>query len=160
MTSALLPNGRYEIRDATMAELIETAWGISAEEIVGGPSWLESERFDVTAKVPAGAERANPGLMLRSLLMERFQLKAETESREIPVFGLVRSGDPVKLREEEAPGPSNCRRSSGGTPGSIVMTCRDTTMAELARRVRGWAPGMIDRPVVDLTGLAGAWDFP
>jgi uncharacterized protein (TIGR03435 family) len=153
MSSALLPNGRYEIRNATMADLIETAWGISAEEIAGGPSWLESDKFDVAAKVPAGADRSSLGLMLRSLLVERFQLKARTENREIPVFGLVRNGGPVKLREAESSGPSGCQRSV------VVVTCRNTTMAELARRVRGWDPGLIDRPVVDLTGLEGAWNF-
>jgi len=54
--------GRYEIRFATMLDLIRTAYGIEAERVVGGPTWLESDTFDVIAKTPEGttAETAKP----------------------------------------------------------------------------------------------------
>jgi len=46
--------GRYEIRLATMVDLIGAAWGIDAERVVGGPNWVENDRFDVFAKAPDG----------------------------------------------------------------------------------------------------------
>src|SRR5262245_38781151 len=46
--------GRYEIRNATMLDLIRTAYTVGADEILGGPSWLEYDRFDVVALLPPG----------------------------------------------------------------------------------------------------------
>src|SRR5262245_53871663 len=47
-------NGRFEIRNATMLDLVRTAYGVEPEKVVGGPTWLTSDRFDVIAKVAAG----------------------------------------------------------------------------------------------------------
>src|SRR5215475_12342077 len=55
MTGGVLRGSRYEIRNATMVDLIKTAYGVENDSIVGGPSWLESNRFDILAKAPAGA---------------------------------------------------------------------------------------------------------
>ena len=63
-------NGRYEIRRATMVDLIRTAYGIEADKVVGGPHWLEMNRFDVVAKVPASANRETVMPMLQTLLAE------------------------------------------------------------------------------------------
>src|SRR5690349_2397150 len=65
-------NGRYEIRRASMLDLIRTAYGIEADKVVGGPHWLEMNRFDVVAKVPPNASRETVMPMLQALLAERF----------------------------------------------------------------------------------------
>src|SRR5579862_6861887 len=72
-TSAKSPNpfartgptrgGRYEVKTATMVDLIRLAYGFSADKILGGPSWLEMDRFDVVAKVPAGSTPETQKLM-------------------------------------------------------------------------------------------------
>src|SRR5687767_5380972 len=67
-------NGRYQARNATLLDLVATAHGVSAEKVVGGPSWLELDRFDVLAKVPAGGPVADVKPMLKALLAERFGL--------------------------------------------------------------------------------------
>ena len=52
MRGGVIRGGRYELRNATMVDLISTAYGIDAEKVLGGPNWLESDRFDVIAKTP------------------------------------------------------------------------------------------------------------
>src|SRR5262245_57678252 len=47
-------NGRFEIRNATMLDLVRTAYSVEPEKVVGGPTWLTSDRFDVIAKVASG----------------------------------------------------------------------------------------------------------
>src|SRR3954447_3134587 len=58
MINGGIHEGRYEVRNATMWELIKTAYGVTDEKLFGGPSWLETDRFDVIAKVPAGGSAA------------------------------------------------------------------------------------------------------
>ena len=60
MQGGVLRAGRYELRQATMLDLIKTAYGVDPDKVVGGPSWLESDRFDVIAKAPpeTSAERS------------------------------------------------------------------------------------------------------
>src|SRR5690348_10062454 len=50
---ARVRSGRYEVKNATMIDLIRTAYDYQADKIIGGPSWLEMDRFDVIAKLPA-----------------------------------------------------------------------------------------------------------
>src|SRR5947207_12464879 len=66
--------GRYQFRNATMLDLIVSAYGVEPEKVLGGPSWLETDRFDILAKAPASATNAAAKLMLRSLLGDRFKL--------------------------------------------------------------------------------------
>src|SRR5262245_65133095 len=47
--------GRYQFRNATMVDLIASAYGVEADKVVGGPNWLEYDRFDILAKAPASA---------------------------------------------------------------------------------------------------------
>src|SRR5438552_1562767 len=47
--------GRYEMKNATMVDLIRIAYGFDPDKVLGGPNWLELDRFDVTAKLPAGS---------------------------------------------------------------------------------------------------------
>src|SRR5262249_37327582 len=67
MTGGLLRGGRYEIHRANMVDLIRTAYGVNAENVVGGPSWLETDRFDVIAKAPASTPPDRVRLMLQTL---------------------------------------------------------------------------------------------
>src|SRR5580693_2782331 len=47
--------GKYEVHNATPADLIRTAWGVGADKVVGGPDWLDTQRFDLIATAPAGS---------------------------------------------------------------------------------------------------------
>src|SRR6185437_6668917 len=89
MDGGLMHGGRYELRRATMIDLIQTAYGISADKIVGGPNWVEMNRYDIIAKTPADATSANAKLMLRSLLAERFALVVHNDKKPLPAFALT-----------------------------------------------------------------------
>src|SRR3954463_12707664 len=71
MTGGVLRGGRYDLRNATMLDLIATAYSISDRDlVVGGPAWLERKRFDVAAKAPQETSPAAVRLMLQALLAD------------------------------------------------------------------------------------------
>lgn len=83
--------------DATMQVLVQYAYGVQPFQIVGGPNWLTTARYDIDARAGATADRDQLFLMLQSLLEERFQLKTHRETRTLPVFTLVPTREGVKL---------------------------------------------------------------
>src|SRR5215467_1903836 len=178
-------NGRYEIKNATMLDLVRTAYGFNPDTIVGGPNWLELDRFDVIAKVAAGTEVDAQKAMLRSLLEDRFKLVARKETKPVPTWVLSVSKQP-RLKEADGSGQSGCRIPDTGNappgeggirlfrmeqdgrqsqinlgPGGVVQyTCRNMTMTAFAaelRRMLGVQVGQ--ESVIDETGLSGAWNF-
>jgi uncharacterized protein (TIGR03435 family) len=84
----VLRNGKYVNRDATMLNLIEAAYGVSEDSIAGGPAWLNSEVFDLVAKVPDGTTPAQANLMLQALLADRFKLVISNGTRPVPRYVL------------------------------------------------------------------------
>src|SRR5439155_11181712 len=74
MRGGLISGGRYELHTASMVDLIKTAYGVDAESVFGGPSWLDSDRFEIIAKAPPKSSEADRQLMLQALLAERFKL--------------------------------------------------------------------------------------
>jgi uncharacterized protein (TIGR03435 family) len=158
----VLRGNRYELRNATMLDLIRTAYDVPAPRVTGGPSWLEWNRFDVAGLAPAGTQPAVLKDMLKALLVERFALKAREDSTTTPGFALKVGPGTPKLKASTA--AANCQGQGRPEPSGIPaqhLTCTGTTMAGLAEqlpRVAGaYFPGA--QPVVDETGLAGAFDF-
>jgi uncharacterized protein (TIGR03435 family) len=168
--------GRYEVRQASMLDLIRMAYGVDPERVYGGPSWLEMDRFDVFAKTPGASNAQSRALMLQALLADRFHLVVHTDNKPMAAFALAVAKKPL-LKEAEGSGDTGCKfdfqntqqppPSPGGGPAAIalpvfVYTCHNTTMAALASGlldVPGAAQYFGNRPVVDQTGLQGAWDF-
>ena len=114
MTGGILRAGRYELRKATMVDLIRTAYGVDADSVIGGPSWLESDRFDVIAKAPPTTSTETVKLMLQALLADRFKLVVHTDSKPVAAFVLSAGKGKPKLKESEgsaAPDASPNRRS-------------------------------------------------
>jgi uncharacterized protein (TIGR03435 family) len=168
-----------------MLDLIRTAYGFGADTISGGPNWLELDRFDVTAKMPSAAEPEAQKAMLRSLLAERFKLVVRQDTRPIATWVLTAGKQPHLKEAEGAPGAAGCKiqEASGpptegvgrlysmnpdGTttivnlgPGGIIQyTCRNMTMAAFAEGLRNMMGVQLGpEPVVDNTGLKGAWNF-
>src|SRR5262245_14542025 len=93
-------NGRYEIKTANMVDLIRIAYGFDMEKIVGGPSWLELDRFDVIAKLPPDSTLDTQKLMLQDLLADRFKLVVHKETKPLPTYALTAG---KKLQMKEAP---------------------------------------------------------
>lgn len=109
MRGGVLRGGRYEVANATMVDLIRTAYGVDADKVLSGPSWLESERFDVIAKAPPRATPESAKLMLQALLADRFKLVLHKDTRPLATYALsVAKGGP-KLKETGAPGDTGCK---------------------------------------------------
>ena len=163
MRGGVLRGGRYDVRTATMVYLIRTAYGVDAERVQGGPSWLDIDRFDISAKAPKDATQESAKLMLRTLLAERFQLKVRMDNKPLPVYALsVGKGKP-KLKESDPAAYSACRGEPQNPAPSVipynVVRCTNRTMEQLAQDLRDFAGNYLNNPVVDKTGLKGAWDF-
>jgi uncharacterized protein (TIGR03435 family) len=164
-------NGRYEFHSASVIDLIGTAYGFDAGKILGGPSWLEMNRFDVIAKVPAGTmAEASPGSapgalpdtlkeMLQSLLADRFKLLIRKETRPLPGYALT-VGTKLQMKQADASGDTGCRYLAPTDPGdtNIRYACRGMSMdafAALWPRLRGTPSDA----VVNKTELKGLWNF-
>ena len=85
------------VADATVQVLMQYAYDVQPFQIVGGPSWLTSARYDVEAKADSTASRGQLFLMLQPLLEERFRLKTHRETKELPTFTLVSARGGLKL---------------------------------------------------------------
>jgi uncharacterized protein (TIGR03435 family) len=166
-----LRGGRYEIRFATMVDLIKTAWGIEGEKVLGGPNWVENDTFDVIAKVPAGTTPEAAKLMLQTLLADRFKLAIHNDTKPVPAYAL-KSWKHSQLKQAEGSGENGCQfkppefpPAGGPPPGPPVFSwaCRNMTMAAFAddmlKGVFLAQQYLNGRVVVDETELKGSWDF-
>lgn len=151
-----LHSGRMEMHGVTMLRLVTTAWGVSAEQVFGGPNWLDFDRFEIVAKTSAPLNRTTLQPMLQALLADRFGLAVRTEDMPQPVFALVPTNR-VRLKESGEPGSPGCKHIDAD--GYIGVTCQNMTMASLAERLPGIAPNYFTHRVLDKTGLTGAYDF-
>jgi uncharacterized protein (TIGR03435 family) len=162
MRGGAVRGGRYEVKDASMLDLIAAAYGVQADRIQGGPSWLASDRFDIVAKAPAGTTPKTVNLMLQSLLAERFKLAVHKDTKPMPAYALTVGKSKPKLKEASGSGQSGCQGGNiTATAESSDYSCRNLTMQAFAETLRYLeVPGMLQTiPVVDATGLEGTWDF-
>src|SRR5262245_53473655 len=135
----LMRGGRYELRTATLAELIKTAYGVEDDNVYGGPSWLEYDRFDLIAKTSPSVSPDAVKAMLQNLLAERFQLVVHKDTKPLPEYVLsVGKGGRPKLKESDGSGEKGCQgqpRPPNLPPGTIVpvtVSCHNMTAAEIA----------------------------
>jgi uncharacterized protein (TIGR03435 family) len=161
-SGGVLRGGRYDLRNATMVDLIRTAYRINAPElIVGGPNWLERDRFDIAATAPNSTSAADVQLMLQQLLAERFKLVLHNDTRPVPGVVLTTGKGPHKMKEAAAPGSgcqANPQQPGGGVP-MLSGTCKGIAMEQFAQMLRAIAGPYITSPITDQTGLKGYWDF-
>jgi uncharacterized protein (TIGR03435 family) len=150
-----LPGGRAEFRAVTLLGLIAVAYSLPPDRVAGGPPWIDTDRFDVVAKAAGQPNEAAMTTMLQSLLEDRFGLRVRREDKPRPVFALV-AGRRTSAKPVTS-GDPGCKRAI--EEGILTLTCRNTTMAALADSLQGAAPAYFPHPVVDRSGLKGAFDF-
>jgi len=143
-----------------------------------GPDWLAGDRFDVSAKLPAGAKRSEVPAMIQSLLEDRFEMKAHRDKKELPVYALTVGKGGPKLKEspldEEAPDSPGGRGAInvnvvGGRGGTSLKFGRGASFTFADDKIVATKLSMqvfvdtlgrfLDRPAVDETGLTGTYDF-
>lgn len=165
----VLREGRYVNRDATMLNLIVAAYGVSEDNIAGGPGWITSDLFDVVAKVPAGTTLATANVMLQNLLAERFHLVIRNDTRPVPRYVLTVGKNGSKLKPAAGTDNPGCLpvQQSGAPAGppdpasmpNIKVACHNLTSQAIADNLHQMAGGYFDHDLVDSTKLEGSWDF-
>jgi uncharacterized protein (TIGR03435 family) len=151
------PGGqRYEATNCPIRTMIQVAYRVKPEQIVGGPGWLDTDRFDMEAKAEKPSSADELHVMLMNLLVDRLQLKFHQEKKEMAMYALLRGkGDP-KLTPHEA--------ANAGDPWIDVaqekflhmkLKATSVPMDYVAYRLSL----LMDRPVVDMTNIKGGYDF-
>ena len=164
MRGGALRGGRFEVRTATMVDLISFAYDMESDKILSGPSWLGWDRFDVAAKAPPATTRENLMVMVQKLLADRFQLVVRKDIKPMPAYALTAGKGKPKIKEASKSGEPGCQgvplKPEPGTVPYVAISCHNVTMALFADVLGGYARGIyFADPAVDQTGLSGAWDF-
>jgi uncharacterized protein (TIGR03435 family) len=146
------------------------------ESQVSGPAWLNAERFDIVAKLPAGATREQIPAMMQALLADRFKMTLHRESKESSVYALVVAKGGMKMKEspldpdtDDGPGKANVDVNVVGSErGATINMGKGASVAFEGQRLVAKKVTMVylvdslarfvDRPVVDMTGLTGTYD--
>jgi uncharacterized protein (TIGR03435 family) len=131
-----------------MHQILQIAWGLSSAQI-SGPSWIDSDRYDIDAKAPDGAADTESKPLLQTFLKERFHLEAHSEMKELPVYDLVVMNSGLKIHH---PDPEHPLTQPPRMPGACCMLISfQNTMDRLAKDLAG----PTKRPVINETGLEG-----
>jgi uncharacterized protein (TIGR03435 family) len=141
--------------NTSVVDLITFAYGLHARQITGGPAWLEAEKYDLDGK-PEGEGQPNDKqwkIMIQKLLADRCKLTFHHEQKELSVYAITVGKDGSKLTKSEG--------DPNGLPGLFFrglgdLPARNATMADFAGVMQ---TAVLDRPVVDQTGLTGRFDF-
>jgi len=148
-TNVLCESGRFTVYRSTVKSLIQLAWRVRDVQVIGGPGWIESDEFYIAAKGDPAANDNQCRAMVQALLVDRFKLTLHQETRQLPVYALVVGPRGAKFHESEA----STRPDVAGGLGQLKATKVSTViLAQTLTR-------LLDRPVLDLTGLTGRYDF-
>jgi uncharacterized protein (TIGR03435 family) len=148
------PAGQFTAENATLRTIITFAFGVRGFQLSGGPSWLDSDRFDIVAKPEAGSNPAQLRQMVQSLLADRFKLKFHRETKEMQVVALEVGKNGPKLKPTK-PEDDAARPNRGFQGGAGELTALGADMTSLATRLSA----IVGRPVIDRTALTGRFDF-
>src|SRR5262249_41327676 len=141
--------GYLVMRNQTLNGLIRIAYHLKADQVTGGPKWLDSDRFDLEARAAGPAKDPELLAMLQTVLAERFQLKFHRDTKLVPGYGMVVAKGGLKVHPVEANGKQRMNWGRGR------LTAERATMKRLAEAVAR----MLGSPVVDTTGIAGEFSF-
>jgi uncharacterized protein (TIGR03435 family) len=138
-----------------MNDLVAFAYGMHSKQIVGAPDWFGTELFDIegTPDVPGRPSLHQMELMVQKLLPDRFALKFHHEQRELSVYIITVAPGGPKMKETTA-GPND--QQGFGFRGLGDLIVRNMNMKEFASWMQS---GVMDKPVVDHTGLTAKYDF-
>jgi uncharacterized protein (TIGR03435 family) len=172
----------FSLPFTTALNLVSIAYGLPVYRVIGGPSWITSDRFQVLAKASSSPARGQIRVLVRKLIEERFRFSGHLESRELPAYDLVMARSDRRLGPNLKPAPVDCtpyligerpenegptiKRYDRTVPrcalaaftfgnGFMSPMLMGRTMQQFADYLRGPA----SRDVIDKTGLSGAFDL-
>ena len=149
------PGIQFSTLNTTLMDMIGFAYGMHPKQIVNAPDWMSKDKFDILAK-PDGEgmpKDAQWKAMVQKLLTDRFQLTFHHDKQELSVYAIVPSKDGPKLTKSSGD-PNGLPGLGFRGLGDLVV--RNATMGDFAGLMQG---AVLDKPVVDQTGLQGRFDF-
>ena len=152
--STCLSGGKVSVKNIPLNLIIELAFDVKGFQLLGRPSWLNSERFDIEAKPSAPVPYSQCKLMLRTLLVDRFKLATHSESKQLPVYKLIVAKNRLKIHPVDAAAMLGIRTFDTGK-GQLVSG--GISMAQLAGMLS--LIREVEKQVADETGLAGNYEF-
>ena len=158
-------NGRFTASNILLKNLIQySAYGVPEPRILGGPKWLNTERFDIEAKIDSSTADQLRTLsrdqrklqmqgMFQQLLADRFKLTIHWETRDLPVYALVvAKKGPSLQKSKDSDGGSNTSASTG------QFTAQGVTLPEMAQALTQELSQELGRVVIDKTGIDGRYN--
>jgi uncharacterized protein (TIGR03435 family) len=142
-------SGRFSATNVTAKILLIAAYKLQAYQIIGGPAWMDSDRFDIAAKAEDKANAEQVAEMIQSLLADRFKMTFHHETRELPVYALVVAKNGSKLKASPGGDNHDSNTLRGKITGSNIPL--ETLVVLLSNQ--------LDRLVVDRTRLTGYFDL-
>jgi uncharacterized protein (TIGR03435 family) len=136
--------------------MITVAYRVKAEQIAGGPSWLDTEPYDMDARAEKPSTPEELHMMLMNMLEDRMQLKFHREKKEMRMYALTIGKDGSKLTPHEA---QNAHDPWIDIAQEKFLHLKFTATAVPMDYFAFRLATMMDLPVVDLTGLKGGYDF-
>jgi uncharacterized protein (TIGR03435 family) len=146
---------QFTATNLSVSNLILIDYGIHPRQLIGAPDWIEKYRYDILGKPDVEGQPNNRQMqaLFQKLLADRFSMKFHHEKREFSVYTIVVAKNGAKLTaSEEDPKRDPAMFFYG--PGKFVA--KNATIADFAGLLQ---QGVLDRPVIDQTGLAGRYDF-
>ncbi len=146
---------RFKTVNTTLNDLLSFAYGVQPKQVIGAPAWADTDKFDLDAE-PDGEGAPNDKQwksMMQKLIVERFKLTFHHDKRELAVYVLSVSKAGQKMTKSEG--------DPNGLPGLWFqqlgdLNVRNANMADFSGLMQS---AVLDRPVLDQTGITGRWDF-
>jgi len=151
------PGGRrMTTRNTSVSDLATFAWGIHPRQLVGAPAWVESEHFDLAIE-PDGEGALNDRqwkMVIQKILADRFKLAFHRDKKELSVYALAVGKAGPKLTKSTGDPDGLPSLGFRGRLGALAV--RNANMKDFTGLMQGT---VLDRPVIDQTGIEGRWDF-
>ena len=162
------PGTRMEAQNDTLHFLIQVAYRVRDFQVTGGPAWMNTERYDITAKGEDGAKQSQLPLMLHALLADRFKLSFHREIKEMPVYFLLAAKGGMKLVEPKegscvTPGPNGPQPTPGQPRPNFCGTMRISPkgfdgLKIGMQQLTMFFSDLLGRSVIDKTDFKGTFD--
>jgi uncharacterized protein (TIGR03435 family) len=150
------PDRHFKIINQPLSSILSFAYGVQVKQIVGLPAWADEDKYDIDAKPDAEGAPSDKQWrsMLQKLMVERFQFKFHRDKKEMSVYVLSVAKSGPKLTKSEG--------DPNGLPGLFFrgklgdLGVRNANMGDFCGMMQNV---VLDRPIVDQTGITGRWDF-
>jgi uncharacterized protein (TIGR03435 family) len=165
-----IQHGRVDVQNFPLKQMIQIAWDVNSDELIANLPKSADSRYDITAKAPTPpsgeVDFEDLRLMLRALLVERFNIKTHFEERQVD--GYILSSVKPKMQKADPSNRTGCKEGPGadgkdpriGNPMlARLISCQNMTMAQLSEQLPNLVPGYVHVKVKDETGLTDAYDF-